>query len=60
LHEAGLSNDQTEEAINDGEEEEEEADVFFHETLGDIEDEELRDSNEDGGDIDNHVHNVGG
>jgi hypothetical protein len=60
LHEAGVSNDQTFEAMNDGEEEEEEIDMCFHETFGDIEDEEFRDSNEDGGDVDNHVYNLGG
>ncbi|KAK5626949.1 hypothetical protein RRF57_002664 [Xylaria bambusicola] len=44
--------------MNDGEEEEE-IDLRFHEIFSDVEDEELRDSNEDGGDLDNHFHNLG-
>ncbi|KAI0505128.1 hypothetical protein F5B22DRAFT_652043 [Xylaria bambusicola] len=59
LQEAGVGNDQTYEVLNDGEEEEEEIALNFHEIFSGVEDEELRDSNEDGGDLDNYFHNLG-
>jgi len=56
LHEAGVANDQTVEVMNNGEEEEEEIGLSFHGIFSDVEDEEFWDSNEDGGDLDNHFH----
>ena len=39
--------------------EEEEMDLSSYETFSDVEYEELRDSNEDRGDFDNHFHSLG-